>query len=88
MIVECTESIRDVESVMHRVKVSVEEFVDMKETVEEVLPGVDNEARELCVRRKQVNNSFSTYNPKIIGAVGMTHQYVHQTTCRPSWSSN
>lgn len=66
MIVECTESIRDVESVMHRVKVSVEEFVDMKETVEEVLPGVDNEARELCVRRKQVNNFFSTYNPKII----------------------
>ena len=49
MIVECTESIRDVESVMHRVKVSVEEFVDMKETVEEVLPGVDDEASRLIV---------------------------------------
>ena len=47
-------------------ELSVEEFVDVEEAVEEVLPGVDNEARELCVRRKQVNNFFSTYNPKII----------------------
>ena len=38
MVVERAEGVGDVETVVHRVEVSVEEFVDVHGTVEEVLP--------------------------------------------------
>ena len=66
MVVEGSVGVRNVKSVMDGMEVFVEKFVHVHSAMEEVLPGVDNEARELCVRRKQVNNFFSTYNPKII----------------------
>ncbi len=44
VVVECTKRIWDVKSVVDRVEVTVEEGNGVEKSVEEVLPGVDDEA--------------------------------------------
>lgn len=44
VVVECAESVGDIETVVNRVDVFVEETVGVEEPVQEVLPGVEEEA--------------------------------------------
>lgn len=44
MIVQRAEGVRDVETVVNRVDVTVEEFVEVEQAVDDVLPGVKNES--------------------------------------------
>lgn len=53
VVVESAERVRDVESVVYRVKVLVEEFVDVHGTMEEILPCVHDEAERTTMKTRK-----------------------------------
>lgn len=61
VVVEGSERVGDVETVMHRVEMAVEEGNRMEESVEEVLPSVDDEAARseynICLSISMVDSS-------------------------------
>lgn len=86
MVVQSSEGVRDVQSVVDRVDLAVEEGDHVECSVHEVLPCVDAEAAgsELVTMEKEDH----TYNPKSILAQGMSHQYVNLTMSAPCLRNN